>query len=186
MRTDTVVRARIDPDIKARATEALEALGLSVSDAIRLLLIHVAEEKRLPFTDRVPNAVTTKAINELESGGENASTHQTICSKTWVLTERAHPVRSTQFKRDVKRAKKRGKDLSKLRTLLSLLIERRPLPASSFDHPLKGNWKGYGMFISNRTGCSFTEWLATNCILSVPAAMPTCFRREIISALKVG
>lgn len=68
MRTDTVVRARIDPDIKARATEVLEALGLSVSDAIRLLLIHIAEEKRLPFTDRVPNAVTTKAINELESG----------------------------------------------------------------------------------------------------------------------
>ncbi len=53
------------------------------------------------------------------------------------------PVRSTQFKRDVKRAKKRGKDLSKLRTLLSLLIERKPLPASYFDHPLKGNWKGY-------------------------------------------
>lgn len=53
------------------------------------------------------------------------------------------PVRSTQFKRDVKRAKKRGKDLSKLRTVLSLLIERKPLPASCFDHPLKGNWKGY-------------------------------------------
>lgn len=68
MRTDTVVRARIDPDIKARATEALEALGLSVSDAIRLLLIHIAEEKRLPFASRVPNAATTKAINELESG----------------------------------------------------------------------------------------------------------------------
>lgn len=68
MRTHTVVRARIDPDIKARATEALEALGLSVSDAIRLLLIHIAEEKRLPFTGRVPNAATTKAIDELESG----------------------------------------------------------------------------------------------------------------------
>ncbi len=68
MRTDTVVRARIDPDIKARTTEALEALGLSLSDAIRLLLIHIAEEKRLPFTSRVPNTVTTKAINELESG----------------------------------------------------------------------------------------------------------------------
>ena len=36
MPTDSVVRARIDPDIKARATQALEALGLSVSDAIRL------------------------------------------------------------------------------------------------------------------------------------------------------
>ncbi len=68
MRTDTVVRARIDPDIKARAAEALEVLGLSVSDAIRLLLIHIAEEKRLPFTDREPNAVTAKAINQLESG----------------------------------------------------------------------------------------------------------------------
>ena len=68
MSKDSVVRARIDPDIKARAAEALEALGLSVSDAIRLLLTHIAEEKRLPFTDRVPNAVTTKAINELEGG----------------------------------------------------------------------------------------------------------------------
>ena len=53
------------------------------------------------------------------------------------------PVRSTQFKRDVKRVKKRGKDLSKLRMLLSLLIERKPLPAYYSDHPLKGNWRGY-------------------------------------------
>lgn len=53
------------------------------------------------------------------------------------------PVRSTQFKRDVKRAEKRGKDLSKLRKLLLLLIERQPLPAVYRDHPLKGNWGGY-------------------------------------------
>ena len=56
------------------------------------------------------------------------------------------PVRSTQFKRDVRRVEKRGKDLSRLRTLLSLLsllIERKPLPAYYSDHPLKGNWKGY-------------------------------------------
>lgn len=53
------------------------------------------------------------------------------------------PVRSTQFKRDVKRAEKRGKDVSKLRILLSLLIEQRPLPSSYLDHPLRGNWKGY-------------------------------------------
>lgn len=53
------------------------------------------------------------------------------------------PVRSTQFKRDVKRAEKRGKDVAKLRSLLSLLIEQRPLPSSYLDHPLKGNWKGY-------------------------------------------
>ena len=69
MSTDTVVRARIDSDTKARATEALQAMGLSVSDAIRLLLLCVAEEKRLPFTVQVPNATTVKAMKELEEGG---------------------------------------------------------------------------------------------------------------------
>ena len=68
MSTDTVVRARIDSDTKARATEALQAMGLSVSDAIRLLLLRVAAEKRLPFTVRVPNAATVKAMKELDKG----------------------------------------------------------------------------------------------------------------------
>jgi mRNA interferase YafQ len=53
------------------------------------------------------------------------------------------PVRSGQFKRDVKRAEKRGKDMSKLRTLLLLLIEQTPVPATYLDHPLRGNWKGW-------------------------------------------
>ena len=68
MKSDAVVRARIDSDTKARATEALEAMGLSVSDAIRLLLLRVADEKRLPFVVRVPNAATAEAIEELEQG----------------------------------------------------------------------------------------------------------------------
>ena len=53
------------------------------------------------------------------------------------------PVRSGQFKRDVKRAEKRGKDLGKLRRLLTLLIGRQTLPSTYRDHPLKGNWNGY-------------------------------------------
>ncbi|MDE0165722.1 MAG: type II toxin-antitoxin system RelB/DinJ family antitoxin [Bryobacterales bacterium] len=68
MAADTVVRARIDSDTKAQATEALQAMGLSVSDAIRLLLLRVAEEKRLPFTVQVPNATTVKAMQELDEG----------------------------------------------------------------------------------------------------------------------
>ena len=68
MNTDTVVRARIDSNTKARATEALQAMGLSVSDAIRLLLLRVADEKRLPFDVKVPNAETIKAVKELEQG----------------------------------------------------------------------------------------------------------------------
>ncbi|TDR27001.1 type II toxin-antitoxin system RelB/DinJ family antitoxin [Hydromonas duriensis] len=65
---DTYVRARIDTRTKELASEALEAMGLSVSDAIRLLMIRIAEEHRLPFNVKVPNATTRKAISELESG----------------------------------------------------------------------------------------------------------------------
>ena len=68
MSTDTVVRARIDSDTKARAKEALQAMGLSISDAIRLLLLRVAEEKRLPFAIQVPNATTVKAMEKLDEG----------------------------------------------------------------------------------------------------------------------
>ncbi len=65
---NTYVRARIDTNTKERATLALEAMGLSVSDAIRLLMLRIADEHRLPFDVKVPNAVTKKAIAELESG----------------------------------------------------------------------------------------------------------------------
>jgi DNA-damage-inducible protein J len=65
---DTYVRARIDTATKDRAAEALEAMGLSISEAIRLLMLRVADERRLPFEIRVPNSTTRKAIAELESG----------------------------------------------------------------------------------------------------------------------
>ncbi|MBL3827320.1 MULTISPECIES: type II toxin-antitoxin system RelB/DinJ family antitoxin [Marinobacter] len=68
MSSDSVVRARIDSDTKERATAALEAMGLSVSDAIRLLMLRIADEKRLPFAVQVPNATTAKALVELDSG----------------------------------------------------------------------------------------------------------------------
>jgi DNA-damage-inducible protein J len=69
MRTaDTYVRARIDSSTKARAEAALDAMGLSISDAIRLLMMRVAAERRLPFTVEVPNAKTRKAMAELKAG----------------------------------------------------------------------------------------------------------------------
>ncbi len=52
-----------------------------------------------------------------------------------------NPVRSSQFKRDVKLAERRGKDMRKLRALVVLLIEAKRLPAEYQDHPLKGDWK---------------------------------------------
>jgi DNA-damage-inducible protein J len=65
---DTYVRARIDSITKERASDALEAMGLSISDAIRLLMLRVADERRLPFTVKAPNSTTRKAIAELEAG----------------------------------------------------------------------------------------------------------------------
>lgn len=65
---DTYVRARIDTATKERAADALEAMGLSISDAIRLLMLRIADERRLPFEVKVPNSRTRKAIGELESG----------------------------------------------------------------------------------------------------------------------
>jgi len=66
---DTYVRARIDSATKERAVEALADMGLSVSDAIRLLLIRVADERRLPFAVKAPNKTTREAMAELEAGG---------------------------------------------------------------------------------------------------------------------
>lgn len=67
MASDSVVRARIDSDTKREAAQALEAMGLSVSDAIRLLMVRVAEERRLPFEVKVPNAASRQAMEELEA-----------------------------------------------------------------------------------------------------------------------
>ena len=68
MTADAIVRARIDTNTKARASAALEAMGLSISDAIRLLMLRIADEQRLPFSVEVPNAATRRAMRELEEG----------------------------------------------------------------------------------------------------------------------
>lgn len=69
MRTaDTYVRARIDTQTKERASDALEAMGLSISDAIRLLMLRIADERRMPFDIKAPNATTIEAMVQLEAG----------------------------------------------------------------------------------------------------------------------
>ena len=65
---ESYVRARIDSATKARAEANLHAMGLSVSDAIRLLMVQVAAEPRLPFDVKIPNKATRAAMDELDSG----------------------------------------------------------------------------------------------------------------------
>lgn len=68
MPATAVVRARIDEKTKRKASRALAGMGLSMSDAIRLMLVRVAEEKALPFDVYEPNEESLKAIAELERG----------------------------------------------------------------------------------------------------------------------
>jgi DNA-damage-inducible protein J len=63
-----VVRARIDSDLKREAAAALADMGLTISDAIRMLLLRVASEKALPFDVRTPNATTRATLDAMERG----------------------------------------------------------------------------------------------------------------------
>jgi DNA-damage-inducible protein J len=68
MSANAVVRARIDEHIKEEATIVLASMGLTVSDAFRIMLTRIAREKSLPFEPLVPNAETIEAMKEARRG----------------------------------------------------------------------------------------------------------------------
>ena len=68
MTENAVVRARIDERIKNEAAAVLGAMGLTVSDAFRLMMVRIAKEKALPFEPLVPNAETIEAMKAARRG----------------------------------------------------------------------------------------------------------------------
>ena len=68
MPSNTVVRARIDGQIQEEAAAVLDAMGLTVSDAFRMLLTRIAKERALPFEPLVPNEETIQAMQEARAG----------------------------------------------------------------------------------------------------------------------
>jgi DNA-damage-inducible protein J len=64
----TMVHTRVDRKTKQQAMKALAAMGISMSDAVRMLLVRVAAEKALPFEVKVPNATTVKAMQAADRG----------------------------------------------------------------------------------------------------------------------
>lgn len=68
MASDTVVRARVDAHTKDLATAALLAMGLSVSDYIRMALVRVANDQAVPFLVKVPNKLTAKTLRNSARG----------------------------------------------------------------------------------------------------------------------
>jgi DNA-damage-inducible protein J len=67
MTPNAVVRARVSEDVKQQATAVLAGMGLTVSDAVRILLTKVARETVLPF-DLTPNALTAETLRRSERG----------------------------------------------------------------------------------------------------------------------
>ncbi|WP_282029963.1 type II toxin-antitoxin system RelB/DinJ family antitoxin [Paracoccus marcusii] len=65
---DAVVRARIDLATKQEATVLFRQMGITVSDAIRMMLVQAVAEKALPFEVRVPNAETVAALQDSRNG----------------------------------------------------------------------------------------------------------------------
>ena len=68
MTANAVVRARINGDIKEEASAILAAMGLTPSDAFRILMTRIAREKILPFEPLSPNAETIAAMKEARKG----------------------------------------------------------------------------------------------------------------------
>lgn len=66
--SNTVVRARIDEQTKHEAAAVLASIGLTVSDAFRLMMVRIAKDKALPFEPLVPNAETIAAMKEARRG----------------------------------------------------------------------------------------------------------------------
>ena len=78
MPANSVVRARIDESIKEEASVVLAAMGLTVSDALRMMLTRVAREQSLPFEPMAPNATTIKAMRDARRG--KTTKHKSIGS----------------------------------------------------------------------------------------------------------
>lgn len=68
MAANALVQIRIDGAIKKEAAAVLAAMGLTVSDAIRLLLTKVAHDKTLPFEPLTPNKTTMAAMRQARAG----------------------------------------------------------------------------------------------------------------------
>lgn len=65
---NTIVRARISEDVKNEATAVLEAMGLTVSDAFRMMMTRIAREHALPFEPLAPNEETVAAMRAARAG----------------------------------------------------------------------------------------------------------------------
>ena len=168
MPANQLVQARIDGAVKEEATAVLAAMGLTVSDAVRLLLTRVAREKALPFAPLVPNAVTIEAMKEAARATSRSARASRTCSTIYMRTIE----RTNQFKRDYKR-ESRGRHRTDLDASLTLIVEvlanNKPLELRHYDHALSGEWGDHRdchvkpdlVLIYQKSGATPCAWCAS-------------------------
>lgn len=85
MAQSSMLHVRVDDEIKKQATEALAAMGLSVSDAVRILLKRVVNDQAFPLELKVPNAQTRAAMDEaralMQAGTARFETGETLINE---------------------------------------------------------------------------------------------------------
>lgn len=85
---DTCDGAHIDNDTEARLVGLLQAMGLSILDAIRLLMLRVADQLRLPFAVKAPNAATRSAMADREA--DNGRRFDSVEPLRWPQNRKKH------------------------------------------------------------------------------------------------
>ena len=136
MSANAVVRARIDENIKEEATVVLATMGLTVSDAFRLMLTRVAKEKSLPFDPLIPNAETIEAMKESSSLSDLKFPEQQTVAPASDCTKNRHiPLFSTRFSSFPACFTRFGRNLGAIRPCVSnstpgtpASIRARPFP----------------------------------------------------------
>ncbi len=81
--SESIIRSRIDPNIKNEAAKILKTMGLTMSDAIRLFLYQVIAKKALPFPVEIANAITIEAMEAVRDGKGLEPTSLEEIKKNW-------------------------------------------------------------------------------------------------------
>ena len=78
MTQDSVIRARLDAEIKEQATAVIKEYGMTPSMLIRRLMTRIAQEKEIPFEPFVPNAETIEAMEDVRAGRNMSGPYDSI------------------------------------------------------------------------------------------------------------
>ena len=130
-----MIRARVEPELKSQAEEVFSGLGLSPTAAITLFYRQVTLHHGLPFAVKVPNAETIAALRQgPHRRGDSPNTPAWRISKPGTVDPQCALLTTKRFEKDLKRGRKRGKDLDKLWSVVERLLSNQPLDPRHRKH----------------------------------------------------